>query len=228
MNSKTILLILAIAALLAFGYFSTMNNQPEQAIKPVQSSEPVKQTPPVEKISIDDASFSCIRDMTKVRGLFVNNLLGNLDGTLAVANSETGGEYPAGSVVQLVPTEAMIKHPKGFNAATKDWEFFELEVSKEGSTIKKRGFADVVNRFGGNCLDCHIKARPEWDLICETTHGCDPLPLTQDMLSVIQKTDPRCETNEALTPEEIVAAGQLQQMMAALQAQAKPENPEEE
>jgi hypothetical protein len=28
------------------------------------------------------------------------------------------------------------------------------------------GFAEVNNRFGGNCFNCHAKARPEWDLVC--------------------------------------------------------------
>jgi len=82
--------------------------------------------------------------LTPVRGFFVGNLLGNLKGTLKVARSPDGGVYPPGSVVQLVPTEVMVKQPAGFNAATKDWEFFELDVSKSGSVIRKRGFAEVV------------------------------------------------------------------------------------
>ena len=87
--------------------------------------------------------------MTHVRQFYVDNLLGNLDATLAVANSATGGTYPAGTVVQLVPTEAMVKRDKDFNPVTHDWEFFELDVSKDGTEIRKRGFAEVVNRFGG-------------------------------------------------------------------------------
>ncbi|MCF6193004.1 MAG: hypothetical protein L3J46_01570 [Kangiellaceae bacterium] len=166
-----------------------------------------------DPITINDASFGCINDMTKVRSLFVSNLLGNLDETVKIAESKNGGEYPAGSVVQLVPTEVMVKRKKGFNVATKDWEFFELTVSKEGSNIDKRGFADVVNRFDGNCFACHIKAEPKWDFICEKGHGCDPLPFTPDMISFIQKTDPRCEKQQALTKEEMQAAAELKKMM---------------
>jgi hypothetical protein len=66
---------------------------------------------------------------------------------LKVAESPNGGVYPVGSVIQLVPTEVMVKQPKGFNNITHDWEFFELNVSKDGTTINKRGFAEVVNRF---------------------------------------------------------------------------------
>jgi hypothetical protein len=43
----------------------------------------------------------------------------------------------------------------GASRAARDWEFFELDVSTEGSSIRHRRHADVVNRFGGNCLGCH-------------------------------------------------------------------------
>src|SRR4029078_4695281 len=85
---------------------------------------------------IDATSFRCITEMTHVRQFYVDNLLGNLDATLAVANSATGGTYPPGSVIQLVPGEAMVKRDKGFNAVTHDWEFFELDVSKVGTEIR--------------------------------------------------------------------------------------------
>ncbi len=159
-------------------------------------------------------SFKCIRDMTPVRGFYVANLNGNLKGTLAAANTATGAVYPPGSVVQLVPTEVMVKREPGFNAATKDWEFFELDVTNGKSTIRTRGFVDVVNRFNGNCFACHIKARPEFDLICETGHGCDPIPLTPVMVKAIQKTDPRCGAPEELTAEEAAMLKALQAAMA--------------
>jgi hypothetical protein len=161
---------------------------------------------------IDAGTFGCIRDMTPVRGFYVANLNGDLDATVAAANAENGAVYPEGSVVQLVPTEVMVKRAAGFNPATKDWEFFELDVSKDGSTIRARGFADVNNRFGGNCFACHAQARPEWDMICEQTHGCAPIPLTPDMTRALQKTDPRCEATQ-LTETETAA---LQQLMAAM------------
>jgi len=146
------------------------------------------------KLSIDETVFTCLTEMTRVRHFFVDNLLGDLDATIAVAKSTEGGEYPPGSVVQLVPTEVMVKHPPGFNAATRDWEFFELDVSPEGSSIRNRGFIDVVNQFGGNCFGCHVKARPEFDLICEQNHGCDPIPVTREMIAEFQAADPRCST----------------------------------
>lgn len=163
---------------------------------------------------VDD--FRCIRDMTPVRGFYVDNLNGDLDATLAVAQSPTGGRYPAGSLIQLVPTEVMVKRESGFNPATNDWEFIELDVSEEGTAIRARGFVDVVNRFGGNCFACHVKARPEWDLVCEQDHGCDPIPLTPVMVRAIQNTDPRCEP-VALSDEEAQA---LEAMRAAFNPDA--------
>ena len=167
-------------------------------------------------VEVNDDTFGCIRDMTPVRGFYVDNLSGDVEGTLAVANAADGGVYPPGSVVQLVPGEAMVKRGPGVSPATNDWEFFELDASPDGTEIRKRGFADVVNRFGGNCLACHAKAEPKWDMICETGHGCDPIPLTRDVLLLLQKTDPRCKDNPTLSPEEL---GKLQALQQALQPQ---------
>jgi hypothetical protein len=170
---------------------------------------------------IDTESFRCITEMTHVRQFYVDNLLGNLDATLAVANSPTGGTYPPGSVIQLVPTEAMVKRDKGFNPVTHDWEFFELDVSKDGTEIRKRGFAEVVNRFGGNCFGCHIQARPQWDLVCEMDHGCAPIPLTRAMSGALQRTDPRCKT-QTVSPEDAEALKQLNEVLKQLNEPAKP------
>ena len=147
--------------------------------------------------------------MHPVRGFYVDNLKGDPAATLAVANNPGSTPYPEGTVIQLVPAEAMVKREPGFSPATNDWEFFELEVSGDGTRIAKRGFADVVNRFGGNCFACHVKANPGRDLICEQGHGCDPIPLTPVMVSAIQKTDPRCAAAE-LSPEEQAALAALQ------------------
>jgi len=164
----------------------------------------------VEKnITINNDTFRCITDMTPVRHFYVDNLLGKLKETVAVAKSEKGGIYPPGSVVQLVPGEVMVKHAPGYNAATHDWEYLELDVSKDGSSIRKRGFTDVVNRFGGNCFACHVKARPEFDSICESDHGCDVIPLTRPMIHAIQNTDPRCKTHQ-LTDEDHKSLKQLE------------------
>ena len=170
------------------------------------------------KLNITEKSFHCITEMTHVRHFYVDNLLGNRQGTVKVAESAQPGTYPVGSVLQLVPTEVMVKREKGFNPATRDWEFFELEVSKEGTRIRTRGFAEVNNRFGGNCLGCHIKARPEWDLICDINHKCDPIPITRNMSGALQRTDPRCTRQDPVSEEDATALKQLDLIVKAILA----------
>ena len=109
-----------------------------------------------------------------------------------MANSPTGGIYPPGTVIQLIPTEAMVKREQGWAPETNDWEFFALEVDADGTSIAARGTTEVVNAFNGNCFDCHAKAAPQWDLVCEDSHGCDPLPIGDDIIESLQDADPRC------------------------------------
>lgn len=149
------------------------------------------------RLDISPASFKCLTEMTPVRGFFVDNLAGNLEGTLAVARNPKGGVYPPGSVVQLVPTEVMVKREPGFSPVTKDWEFFELDVSDKGSTIRTRGFTEVNNRFDKNCFACHLAAKPEFDMICEQDHGCEKLPIPRYVIRSLQVTDPRCKVRDA-------------------------------
>ena len=177
------------------------------------------QTAKASAVTVTDASFGCIRKMTAVRGFYVSNLSGANEATVKAANSTTGAVYPVGSVVQLVPTEAMVKREAGFNPATKDWEFFELTVTPQGTKIGKRGAGEVVNRFGGNCLSCHAAAKPEFDMICEQTHGCAPIQVTPTMAKAIQNTDPRCEAM-TLPPDQAEA---LKALMGATRAAAPPQ-----
>jgi hypothetical protein len=153
------------------------------------------------KVKVDDNSFKCITDMYKVRHFYVDNLLGNLAGTIAVANQGVG-DYPEGSVVQVMPNEVMVKQQKDFNPATRDWEFFWIDLDKNGAKIFTRGFAEVNNRFGLNCFACHVKARPEHDFICETDHGCDAIPVSKAMFGALQRTDPRCPGADQVSAED--------------------------
>jgi hypothetical protein len=165
---------------------------------------------------ISDSSFKCITEMTHVRHFYVDNLAGHLAGTVKVAQAGTGA-YPVGSVLQLVPNEVMVKRETGFNAATHDWEFLDLNISPTNSTIRVRGVQDVNNRFGGNCFTCHVKARPEFDLVCDNNHGCDPIPITRAMSGALQRTDPRCK-NPPVSAEDAAALGQLGAIIKALAA----------
>ena len=160
---------------------------------------------------INANSFRCITKMTPVRQFYVDNLRGDLDATLAAANSAKAAIYPPGSVLQLIPTEVMVKRNSGFDATTHDWEFFFLDVSKDGTRINKRGTTDVVNQLGGNCFECHRTAAPQWDLVCETDHGCAPLSVTPAMIRALQRTDPRC--NNPISAEDAEALKQLEEVL---------------
>ncbi len=167
------------------------------------------------RVKITDDSFKCITEMTKVRHFYVDNLLGNLADTVTAATAGSG-DYPEGSVVQLMPNEVMIKQQKGYSPATRDWEFFWIDVDKNGAKIYTRGFAEVNNRFGLNCFTCHVKARPEFDFICESEHGCDPIPVTQAMFGALQRTDPRCKGSDQVSAEDAEALRQLGELVKAL------------
>jgi hypothetical protein len=179
-----------------------------------QSAEPA--------VKVDDNTFKCVTDMTPVRHFYVDNLLGNLKGTVAVADKGRD-DYPEGSVVQLIPSEVMIKQQKGFNPTTRDWEFFAIDVSKDGSKIYQRGFENVNNRFGLNCFACHQQAREEFDLICEEDHGCAPIPVTRPMFRALQKTDPRCNIQQPLSQEDKQALTDLAEVVKTLKPGTEPE-----
>jgi hypothetical protein len=174
-----------------------------------------------KSFQVTDNSFRCVSEMTPVRHFFVDNLAGNLAGTVKVAQAGKG-EYPVGSVVQLIPNEVMVKMPKGTSPATKDWEFLWLDVDKSGQKIGIRGFKEANNRFGLNCFDCHVKAKPEFDLICETSNGCDPIPLTKPMFGALQRTDPRCKGSDQVSKEDQESLAQVQEVVKALTAAKKP------
>jgi hypothetical protein len=138
------------------------------------------------------ADFECVQNWTKVRNFRITNKAGRLDETLAVANNTAGGTYPVGTIIQLVTTEAMVKRGAGFSPETSDWEFFFLDVTAAGATIVNRGTTTVVNQFNGNCFQCHSAAEAQFDLVCETGHGCAPLPIPTSVLAATQDSDPRC------------------------------------
>src|SRR4029077_7747017 len=169
------------------------------------------------KVKVDDNLFKCITDMTPVRHFYVDNLLGNAEATVAVATAGKG-DYPEGSVLQLMPNEVIIKQQRGFNPETHDWEFFYIDVDKNGSKIFTRGFTDVNNRLGMNCFACHSQARPEFDLVCEQDHGCAPIPVTRAMFGALQRSDPRCKNQKPVSAEDVQALKELDEVVKALKA----------
>lgn len=144
-----------------------------------------------QDIRVTATDFRNLQAMTRVRGFFVDNRLGHLKEALRVANSPKGGVYPVGTIIQLIPQEAMVKRRKGYDSATRDWEFFTLQATAQGTKILTAGTTSIVNRFGGSCLSCHSGAAPRFDMVCEHNHGCAPLPIGDDVIAEIQRLDPR-------------------------------------
>ena len=145
----------------------------------------------VEDARLDADAFENVNLMTRVGDHFVDNVRGHLAQALAVARSPKGGRYPVGTILQLVPQEAMVKRAPGFSPSTNDWEFFSLDVSAKGTRILSRGGAKVLNRFGGSCASCHAAAASRFDFVCGNDHGCAPLPIGPDVFAALQKSDPR-------------------------------------
>ena len=136
------------------------------------------------------ADFVNVNTMARVGDHFVASLNGHLDAALAVARSTKGGVYPVGTVLQLLPTEAMVKRHKGYSPSTDDWEFFSLAISPTGTVIRSSG-AHVKNFLGADCASCHAAAASRFDFVCGKNHGCAPLPLTDALIAAIQRSDPR-------------------------------------
>jgi hypothetical protein len=145
----------------------------------------------VQDLVMTASAFRNIHAWTKVRDFYVGNLLGHLPEALAVARNPKGGTYPVGTIIQLIPTEAMVKRRSGWDAATHNWEFFSLSISGSGTRILSRGATSTVNFAHENCASCHDAAEPQFDETCDGNHGCAPLPLTPALIAGLQSRDPR-------------------------------------
>ena len=146
-----------------------------------------------QDLDMQASDFECLLNMEHVNNYYLTNKVGNLEAALAVANYPEGGTFPPGTIIQLIPLEAMVKRVNGWNRITNDWEFFSLAVTGHVTTIKSRGAEYTKNFAGLNCFSCHKKTVPQWDFVCDDNHGCDPLPATDAMIKAFQDADARCQ-----------------------------------
>lgn len=138
------------------------------------------------------SDFTCLTGWRQVGAMRIANARGHLDEAIAVAQAGAPGRpFPTGTIIQIVPMEASVKRGGGFSPDSNGWEFFSLDASRAGTTIRQRGVRDVTNQFGGNCFSCHEAAR-DYDFLCQHGHGCVDLPLTDDQLRALQRSDARC------------------------------------
>jgi hypothetical protein len=146
-----------------------------------------------QDITVTEQTFGCILDWPKVRNTyFKHDDPKKLKEAMRIfRDSVPNKEYPVGTILQLIPFEAMVKHPREKFPATNGWEFFFLDVSDEGTKIADRG-EKVVNRSQGvTCLSCHQPAA-KFDFVCEKGHGCAPIPFDDEKIAAIQRADLRC------------------------------------
>ena len=148
----------------------------------------------VEDLDMKATDWSCIKDWDRVRMFRITNLLGHKEEALRVANTNEGGDYPVGTVIQLVWFEAMVKRRPGFSPDSQDWEFFSFDVrNNKKDVVARGGDGSVVNEINGKpCLGCHAGAETKWDLICEKGHGCDELGVPDSLIEQYQNADPAC------------------------------------
>ena len=155
------------------------------------SAATTSSTAPLRDVTPTVADFVNINRMTRVGDHFIASLNGHLEEALAVARKPRDAVYPVGTVIQLIPTEAMVKRHEGYSPSTGDWQFFSLNVSPTGTEIQSSG-PKVKNFLGGDCASCHVAAKSHFDFVCEKGHGCAPIPFNDQAIAALQQADARC------------------------------------
>ncbi len=146
-----------------------------------------------DDVTISDRTFDCILNWPKIRNTRIKNQdPQSLEKAIHIfQDSVPNVEYPTGTILQLIPYEAMVKRSAGTFPKTHGWEFFSLDVSGSGTKIRDRGDNVVNVAQGVTCLSCHSAAE-KYDFVCEKGHGCAPIPFTDQQIASVQEADPRC------------------------------------
>lgn len=146
-----------------------------------------------DDIAVSEQSFDCILEWPQIRNTRIKHSdPEKLKEAIRIfRDSIRDTEYPVGTVLQLVPFEAMVKHPRETFPKTNGWEFFSLDVSDAGTKIKDRGDNVINLSLGVPCLSCHQPAA-RFDFVCEKGHGCAPIPFDDQRIAELQRADPRC------------------------------------
>src|SRR5271169_2622564 len=147
-----------------------------------------------DDLVITEKSFGCVLELPKVRNTRIQNPdAQKLKEAIQIfKDSVPDKEYPTGTILQLIPAEAMIKHERAAFPNTNGWEFFALKISADGTTILDRGDKVLNTSLKKPCLDCHSPAA-KFDFVCEKGHGCAPIPVTDQQIAAIQSADQRCK-----------------------------------
>src|SRR5580704_5517353 len=150
-------------------------------------------------LSADDVvvtakTFGCLLDMTKVRKTRIQNPDPEKlkEAVRIFRDSVPDKEYPTGTILQLIPGEAMVKHDRAAFPNSGGWEFFALKVTAKVTEITDRGDKVLNTTLKKPCLDCHSPAA-KFDFVCEKGHGCAPIPVTDQLIAAMQSADQRCK-----------------------------------
>ncbi len=143
------------------------------------------------EVTVTEKMFGCMHEGTKVRKTYIRNSdAAKLKEAVRIyENKVQGAEYPVGTVIQMVPNEAMVKHTKAAFPNTNGWEFLAFKVSADGTQFASRG--DSASNPLGTCLSCHGGAA-KYDFVCDKGQGCPAIPVTDEQIIAMQGKDPRC------------------------------------
>jgi hypothetical protein len=136
--------------------------------------------------------MACIADGTKVRHTYITHAdPAKLKEAVRIYETRMqDADYPEGTIIRMIPQEAMVKRAKSAFPNTNGWEYFALGVTPEGTTVRARG-DEAGNRLG-TCKSCHAGASRS-DAVCGGGPGCTAVPLTEDQIALLQGNDPRCK-----------------------------------
>lgn len=139
-----------------------------------------------------DVLLACIADGTKVRHTYIQHPdAAKLSEAVRLFETQApDAEYPEGTIVRMIPQEAMVKRSKAAFPKTNGWEYFALAVTPQGTTVRARG-DEASNRLG-TCQSCHAGAAKS-DYLCGGGPGCASVPLTEAQIAQLQGNDPRCQ-----------------------------------
>jgi hypothetical protein len=143
--------------------------------------------------------FQCLLDGTKASGkhffVFHRRKAALKKALHKIETGKLGKGLPVGTILQLVPFEAMVKRGGKFNRQGHGWEYFSLNPKADGtSEILARGQSEVLGAFThSSCQTCHENHAAQHDAICEFVQGTEGIGLTDDILAVLQNGDPRCK-----------------------------------
>ena len=115
-------------------------------------------------------------------GAFTGLMLSGLI-ALGTASSALAQTPPAGGQPPAPPPLTNLKiYPK--------------EIARPELIATMQGFVRQLGVQGqGGCSYCHVGTAPQWDFVCEQDHGCEPLPIGDDVIAAIQRADPRPRTH---------------------------------